>query len=247
MMKFRDLYLRKDNRAIDKAHVARLARAIRSDGWAQDSVIVCDQTGGIIHGQHRYMALKELYSQQVIVPISWTPRIVVVNDDVDMHGIAKREATGKQRWSYSEVIERHARLGNAGAQRLMETARRHGTTPQYINALLAATGRNRPVELTPEQVDLCDKLIALASDVFGWRSVSWHSVRCVRAYVLLSRMPGFDSRRMQAVLARETKPWMPRATIMETARALVDLYNYHLRDDLRIAVPANTHDKMGRR
>lgn len=247
-MKFRDLYLRNDNRAIDEAHVERLARAIRTDGWAQDSVIVCDNTGGIIHGQHRYMALRRLIREHRVIPVAWEPRItVVVSGDVDMDGIAKREATGKQRWSHTEVIERHARLGNAGAQRLLEVSARYGVSVDRITKLL---GNFRVISegagLTVEQVADCDRLATLARNLFGWNKISVHAVRCVRAYVLLQRMPGFDDRRMQAVLAREPKPWMSRSTIMETARVLVEMYNYRLREDLRIAVPADTHDKRGR-
>jgi len=95
------------NRGVDDNHVRRLTKSIKEHGLVQPIVVTAE--GGIIDGQHRFHACRELG-----VPIQY-----IVRDAMDMTDVVQLNNLSKA-WTITDKVNSYAAQGNEDYIKLLE-------------------------------------------------------------------------------------------------------------------------------
>lgn len=210
------------NRTISRSHVNELKRLIQKNGNLTDKFpIKVNPNGDILDGQHRVQALKELN-----LPVTYE---VVRDADIET---VRAINLGNRNWTWKDMAESHYNLGNE----------EYGWFLQYVSDcqlpfLVALSYCDQPASRGHDSVFNRGGLLVEDKELAIQRAKHYRDVSDITglthrdfalAVRLLSLHEEYDPQRMLKKLAERGDTLPLKATRLNYARALEEIYNYSM-------------------
>lgn len=210
------------NRTVSRSHINELKRLIQKNGNLTDKFpIKVNPAGDILDGQHRLQALKELKQ-----PVTYE-----VVRGIDINGV-RAINLGNRNWTWQDMAESHYKLGNE----------EYGWFLQYVSDfqlpfLVALSFCDQPVSRGHDSSFNQGNLIVEDKELAIHRAEHYREVSDITglthrdfalALRLLSLNADYDEARMLKKLAERGDTLPLKATRMDYARALEEIYNHKM-------------------
>lgn len=215
------------NRQVKRSHVNALKRLIQKNGNLTEKFpIQVNPRGEVLDGQHRLQALKELN-----LPVTYE-----VIRDADIETV-RAINLGNRNWTWQDMAESHFRLGND----------EYGWFLQYVSDFQlpfltalsfcdqpAKRGHDSPFNQGYLNVEDKEEAIRRAQhyrEVVDVTGITSRDFALAMRLVMLSE--DYDYERMMKKLAERGDTLPVKATRLDYARALEEIYNHSLSDGNR--------------
>lgn len=216
------------NRNVSRSHVNELKRLIQKNGNLTEKFpIKVNPNGDILDGQHRLQALKELKQ-----PVTYE-----VVRDADINTV-RAINLGNRNWTWKDMAESHYKLGNE----------EYGWFLQYVSDydlpfLVALSYCDNPASRGHDSSFNRGGLLVESKDLAIERAKHYREICDVTgishrdfalAIRLLSLNEKYDQNRMLKKLAERGDTLPLKATRLDYARALEEIYNYNMGETNRV-------------
>lgn len=216
------------NRSVSRSHVNELKRLIQKNGNLTEKFpIKVNPSGDVLDGQHRLQALKELKQ-----PVTYE-----VVRDVDIDGV-RAINLGNRNWTWKDMAESHYKLGNE----------EYGWFLQYVDDYqlpfqVAQSFCDVPVSRGHDSSFNQGNLLVEDKDLAIERAVRYRELLDMTniiqrdfalAFRLISLNKDYDHSRMVKKLAERSDTLPLKATRLDYARALEEIYNYNMGESNRV-------------
>ena len=230
------LHYRIGNRDLDSAHVEELKRSIADYGYLDVFPVIVNRKLEIIDGQHKYAACLALGVEPA----------VSVTDDInaltvyDVHRAVKK-------WTMADRLFSMASLGHESAKKILALAHEFRAQPAVVISTLYRDVDFQKFSSDSLTLDDEYRIRLMLVDLVMFESVTTHQKvyvcgRILGAYKRLLKIHNFDKLKLRKSLETHGREmFIYCSTVLSQVRNLVDIYNYHTREENRIPYPADSH------
>lgn len=220
-----DLFKQLDtNRKVDRTHVAKLVRAIRSKNLLHLNPIVVDGEMNIIDGQHRLQAAKQLR-----VPIYYTKDSKVSQDDIASMN------SNKKNWTLTDYINFYVNKGVPDFVKFDNLRKKYPETPIALLMVICSAGGKRNGNLAREgelditNIENADTIMQQLGDYKQYTDQA-ESARFIEAFIFLNNSGQYDHERMMGKVAANPTAIVPCANKKQYIQLLQTIYNKGVRE-----------------
>lgn len=216
------------NRSISRRHVNGLKRLIQKNGNLTDKFpIKVNGSGDVLDGQHRLQALKELG-----LPVTYE---VIKGADIKT---VRAINLGNRNWTWQDMAESHYKLGNEEYGWFLEYISKYQLAfrTALIFCNVPANSRHDSLfnqgHLVIEDKELAVERANRYREIVDMTNITLFDLAV--AFRLISLSDDYDHDRMIRKLAERADTLPLKATRLDYARALEEIYNYKMGEGNRV-------------
>lgn len=219
-----------NNRKIDPTNLQNIKRSIRINNLLDFKPISVNSSMEILDGQHRFLAAKELDLE-----ICYQVHETANDEDIILLG------ANQKRWTLEDYVNYHATKGCAAYKQIEEFARKNEiSTMCALKILLSSNGgiyekiRKGTVgaleweKLASAQIciNMAREIVSTIGRYSSEPMAPYHSDRCLRSLMAISRLDGYDHEEMKSKIAKVFDRIRPCRTEKDWFTMFLDIYNF---------------------
>ena len=224
-------HLLPENRVVDRQHVRKLVVMIGENNLLRERPLVVTADLGIIDGQHRLEAARELG-----LPVYYKIGQQLSEADITTLNVAQKNWGGTDYLHYWKV------KGNPAYQALTAFMQRHPTL-SFSNAkmMLGGSSNNRAEEFRtgrwragePDKAEQVAELVERIAKETPFKH-SAHTGFVAALYYCVANVEGFDPKELMRKILGNPRALVPCASHKQWLEMLSDIYNYRTNGENRV-------------